>query len=144
MRKARHLPYLYILFLSFSPTCAVLDRIANTVPINKATPQKIISPEKPPFWSLTIAPAIGLPINTPKAENEYNAPFLTPSCRTSDKVATIAGIMESVHPEANPYNAAYTINGALDDAGSHSPRVITPANTVFIIITLKTPNLSPM
>ena len=96
----------YFLAMILNPTCVALDNIANTVPINKLTPVKIISPEYPPCCLFTMLPAMGLPVKTPIAENEYKAPFRTPSFLTSDNVATIAGIILRVQPDANPYKAA--------------------------------------
>ena len=96
----------YFLAMILNPTCVALDSIANTVPINRLAPAKIIRPEYPPCCLFTMLPAIGLPVKTPIAENEYNAPVRVPSFLTSDRVATIAGMILSVQPDANPYKAA--------------------------------------
>jgi hypothetical protein len=86
-----------------------------------------------------MAPATGLPISTPIEEKEYRAPLRTPRCRGSDIFATMAGIIDRVHPEVYPYRIAYTIWVAVVLAGSHTAKVKTPASIVCIIMTLKTP-----
>jgi len=129
----------YFLAIILNPTCVALDSTANADPINRLTPAKIIRPEYPPCCLFTILPAIGLPVKTPMAENEYSAPVRVPSFLTSDRVATIAGIILSVQPDAKPYKAAYTMMLAFECTGSQSARLIIPLNTVREIITLKTP-----
>lgn len=52
-------------------------------------------------------------------------------------------MIASVKPEANPYSTAKTMIGALEAAGSHRARLITPEKRVKIMQTLKTPYTSP-
>jgi hypothetical protein len=117
--------------------------MAEAAPRRIDTPQNIISPEKLPPWSLTIAPAIGLPTSTPNAATPYNEPLRVPMSRTSENEATMAGTIESVQPEVKPYKTAYVITDAVERAVSHTVRVKIPPSRVRGIITLKTPTRSP-
>lgn len=56
--------------------------------------------------------------------------------------ATIAGMIDKIQPDPNPYKHAKTIIGAFELAGNHSPRLITPENAAHTIMTLKGPILS--
>lgn len=87
---------------------------------------------------------MGLPINTPIAENAYSAPLRAPSLLICPSFATMAGMMESVQPDAKPYMMAYMMIGAFEAAGSQRARVMIPPKRESAIITLKTPKVSPM
>ena len=137
------LPPSYTLAYNLDPTNDCLDRKANTVPVSKATPEKMINPEYPPFCLLIIAPAIGLPVRAPNADAAYMAPLRTPSLRTSEMLATMAGRMDNVHPDVKPYRTPNTISTAFDRAGNHTARLNMAPRRVCTIITLKTPNMSP-
>jgi hypothetical protein len=86
---------------------------------------------------------MGLPVKTPNAEKAYSVPVRMPCFRTSDIEATMAGMIESVKPDANPYSTANTMIGAFEDAGSHRARLIFPEKDVQKMQTLKTPYKSP-
>lgn len=107
-------------------------------------PENTINPSKSPPCLFTIAPAMGLPTKAPTALNAYSVPILAPILRMSEvMLATIAGIMEKVHPEVKPYNAAYAMSGALVCAGNQTAKVKMEPKRVVMIITLNTPYLSP-
>ena len=86
---------------------------------------------------------MGLPTKTPNVEKAYNVPVRMPSFRISDMEATMAGMMETIKPDAKPYRTAKTMIGAFEDAGSHRARLIIPEKSVKIMQTLKTPYKSP-
>lgn len=107
------------------------------------TPQKIFRPENPPFWCVTIAPPIGLPVRTPNDEMAYKSPTRVPIFRMSEIWATKAGMMDKTQPEVNPYKAAKTMRGALAVVGNQIASVKSPERNVKMIMTLNTPYTSP-
>jgi hypothetical protein len=86
---------------------------------------------------------MGLPISTPIDENAYKAPLRAPSWLICPSLATMAGIIDSVQPDANPYIIAYMMMGAFAAAGNQRARVMIAPNAERTIMTLKTPKVSP-
>ena len=87
---------------------------------------------------------MGLPTRTPIDENAYKAPLRAPNCLIFPSLATMAGIIDNVQPDAKPYIIAYMMMGAFAAAGNQSARVIIPPNVEMTIMTLKTPKVSPI